>query len=117
MDMYRLFCRDHHHEQQDKCFLFHVQRGEDIMGCLWHELWSLKCAVARRKGLPEPSVEEVQARYTIRALYPVLCEGCRYQADGQRHHMQCPWGCLHCKEDCVLCGTALQTPSPPPRWE
>ena len=31
------------------------------------------------------------------------CTGCLIGACGQEAHMDCPYGCLHDKKECILC--------------
>lgn len=42
--------------------------------------------------------------YTILSIEQCpACEGCQYDSPGQNAHSNCPYGCLHDKEDCGLC--------------
>lgn len=54
--------------------------------------------------------QEMASLYEISQMYKITdvklapsCIGCIYDCPGQRDHMECPSGCLHQKEFCLLC--------------
>jgi hypothetical protein len=55
------------------------------------------------------SFDEVVSKYQILNIEPITnpnCDGCLYSASGQRDHMDCPNGCLHEKDMCLICQNA-----------
>ena len=54
----------------------------------------------------------VTKRYAIVGIEETSgCQGCVYDAPGQRDHMECPDGCLHMKDMCDFCVESSQSES------
>jgi len=62
--------------------------------------------------------EVVVPEYTVANRYAIIgieetsgCQGCVYDAPGQRDHMECPGGCLHTRDLCDFCLESSQSES------